>query len=639
MKSCSLKTSFMPACVLAAGISLSSSAMATPVVHLTASVPSPQKLGTAVTLTASATDMDAGTVSYRFEVGSANSMKLSIIRDYSVATTFAYALTLHEGEYQFEVVARNNKTQQTAIAAITPFQFTSLVSGPTPVVTTTANPLVALFSAPSCATGSLMRVNFARGGTNDIIHTNWQPCLTGASMNFLIAGMRVAALYNMQSQIVTGGASTYGPNLSFTTGTPSVTFTGISLPTPPTIQDSIAEQFLLLSNVEPSFPFAVDISGAPVWYYNDPNESVTPAVTKPLAGGGVLMIGDGPNSIGGTVPTDQVLREIDLAGNVIRETNASRVSEQVAALSGVPSSCQIGSTDCLVGGFHHEAVRLSSGHTLVLSDEEKIFTDGTQGSSRLHPVDIVGDIILDLDTNWQVAWYWRSFDHLDVNRAAILRETIPAGTTGHIPLFLTTGSANDWLHGNSLDRAVDGSIIFSIRNQDWIDKIDYSDGAGTGNVIWTLGSGGDFTINSSDPWPWFSHQHDAGFESGGTTILSLYDNGNTRVAPPPVGLGSGDSRGYVLSIDQTNMTATPILLADLGAYAFAIGSAQGLANGDYHFDNGVLDNPLPHNQSIEVFPTGMRGTLGFEFQLYGNWAYRSFRLVDFYSLPEKFATE
>ncbi len=206
-------------------------------------------------------------------------------------------------------------------------------------------------------------------------------------------------------------------------------------------------------------------------------------------------------------------------------------------------------------------------------------------------------------------------------------------------MFLTTGIANDWLHGNSLDRATDGSIIFSIRHQDWVVKIDYNNGAGNGNVLWKLGLDGDFTINSTDPWPWFSHQHDVGFEFGGTSILSLHDNGNTRVAPPPVGVGSGDSRGYVISVNQTNMTATPLLLADMGVYSFAVGSAQRLSNGDYHFDEGYLNNPLPYNQSTEVYPTSTQGTFGFKFQLNGNYAYRSFRMTDFYTLPEKFATE
>jgi hypothetical protein len=578
-------------------------------------------------------------ISYRFEIGSANSTQLTIVRDYSVATTFTYTPTLHEGNYQFQVTARNNTTKQTAIAKIIPFEFTSLVSGSGPVVTPTANPLVALFSAPSCPTGSFMRVNFVRATTLRVIQTPWQACLTGASMNFLIAGMRAASLYRMQSMTMNGGNTTSGPVVSYTTGTPPFSFSGISVPTPATLQDSLAEQFILLSNITPSFPYAVDLSGAPVWYYKDPDPSAIPLLTKPVAGGNMLMLTTGPNSIGGTDFHAQVLREIDLVGNVVRETNTSRLAEQVSALSGVPSSCQLGSTLCIVGAFSHEAVRLSNGHTLVLASQEKIFSDGTQGSSAANPVDVIGNVILDLDTNWQVAWYWRSFDHLNANRAAVLGERCIPHLFGCVPLFLTTGFAQDWLHGNTIYHAADGSILFSMRHQDWVVKIDYKDGAGTGNVIWTLGLGGDFTINSTDLYPWFSHQHDVGFELNGTTILSMEDNGNTRVQPPPVGLGSGNSRGYVLSIDQTNMTATPLLLADMGVYSFAFGSALRLSNGDYSFEQGILNSLGLINQTIEVAPTSIQGTQGFKFQERGDWTYRGVRMTDLYTLPQKYATE
>ncbi len=227
-----------------------------------------------------------------------------------------------------------------------------------------------------------------------------------------------------------------------------------------------------------------------------------------------------------------------------------------------------------------------------------------------------------------------------MNRAAVLGETCTAGAPGCVPLFLTTGVANDWLHGNSLYHAADGSILLSMRHQDWIDKIDYNNGAGTGNVLWTLGLGGDFTINSTDPYPWFSHQHDVGLRvrwvrrscrCKTTAIRGLHRR--------PWVSGSGHSRGYVLSIDQTNMTATPSFAGDMGVYALAFGSAQRLSNGDYHFDEGFLQNPGPYNQSIEVSPTSVQGTLGFTFQLTGNFAYRSFRMADLYTLPQKFATE
>jgi hypothetical protein len=108
---------------------------------------------------------------------------------------------------------------------------------------------------------------------------------------------------------------------------------------------------------------AVDLSGAPVWYYEDPL-GFAPLVTRPVPGGGMLMFVPGTNSAGTPIMEGQILRKIDLAGNTIRETNATRVAEQLSALSGIDSVCQLGGTDCLSGGFHHEAVQLPNAHTV-----------------------------------------------------------------------------------------------------------------------------------------------------------------------------------------------------------------------------------------------------------------------------------
>ena len=116
--------------------------------------------------------------------------------------------------------------------------------------------------------------------------------------------------------------------------------------------------------------------------------------------------------------------------------------------------------------------------------------------------------------------------------------------------------AKDWLHANSLyywptdnSGGASGDILMSLRHQDWILKIDYNNGTGTGNILWRMGPGGDFTFNNiyNDPWPWFSHQHDAAIESTG--VLSLFDNGNTRcsVGKPRLSPHDCNSRGMVLS--------------------------------------------------------------------------------------------
>ncbi len=630
MPSSVIRGFFIAGATIATGVALSSPVMGTPVASLSTSVPSPQPLGTSVTLTASATDTDAGIISFSIEIGIAGNPTPPLRRDFSVDPTFVFTPEEREGTYQLVVVARNNSTLNTGTFTIPSFKFTSLVINGAPAVNPTANALVALFSSPPCAAGGIyMRVSYVRSGSTAPSYTNWKACKAGQNLNFLIAGMRVTTTYSMHSETWNGTTSTPGATLNFTTGTPPVTFPETTTVTSATSEDSVDERFLILSNM---MPIGVDLGGSPIWYYTDPlGQGVT--LTRPLPGGYIYLIANGQNSAGTSASSQQILREIDLAGNVIRETNATRVSEQVAALSGIQSNCTIGGTDCLVGSFHHEAILLPNGHTLAMTDEEKIFTDGTQGSSTTNPVDIIGDIIVDLDPSFKVVGYWRTFDYLDANRAAILGETCTApGGGGCPPILLTAGTAQDWLHANALYfTPSDGSVLLSLRHQDWIVKIDYGNGSGTNNILWKLGLGGDFAINSGDSYPWFSHQHDPGFAQNGTTTLAMFDNGNTRVSAPPLGLGSGDSRGYVLNVDQVNMVATPVLLANLGYYSAALGTAELLTNGDYHFNAGVVPGNPSFSAAIEVFPNA---SLGFNLKVNAT-SYRTFRLKSLYTPPDK----
>jgi hypothetical protein len=97
---------------------------------------------------------------------------------------------------------------------------------------------------------------------------------------------------------------------------------------------------------------------------------------------------------------------------------------------------------------------------------------------------------------------------------------------------------------------------------------------------------GDFQILSTDPQPWLSHQHDANIASDNATLL-VFDDGNTPAATDP----AAHSRGQVLRIDEANRVATLTLNADLGGYSYALGSAQQLPNGDFHFDSGASAMP------------------------------------------------
>ena len=108
-------------------------------------------------------------------------------------------------------------------------------------------------------------------------------------------------------------------------------------------------------------------------------------------------------------------------------------------------------------------------------------------------------------------------------------------------------------------------------------------------------------------------------------FLVLYDNGNTRVEGPD-GIG-GNSRGQVWLLNELWKTAILVHNFDLGEYAFALGSAQLLANGNYHFLNGFINSPDgPFGRSLEVTP---EGAISFGFRSEGA-TYRSFRMVDLY---------
>ena len=132
---------------------------------------------------------------------------------------------------------------------------------------------------------------------------------------------------------------------------------------------------------------------------------------------------------------------------------------------------------------------------------------------------------------------------------------------------------------------------------------------------------------SNDPSPWFSHQHDVEFDGG---VLTLYDNGNPRIFE----IG-GQSRGQALLVNETARVAALVLNVSFPYVGWALGSAQRLSNGNYHFATGVLraDRPdceIPlcgNSHSVEVRPDGS-SSYGI---LWSSAAYRSFRMRDLYT--------
>lgn len=592
-------------------------------VKLSSSLTSPQPVATPITWTATASKT-TDVLDYQFSV-SRGSDAFQVAQDYSPLTTFTWAPYRAEGSFTVQVISRD-RTAGTSATAQAPFVISSRVTGSTPVISKTAHPLVVLYSAPGCPSGSSMYVVFTSG--NSSVQTNTLACTPNASMNFYLAGMAANSSHTAHHVVQTGSNTTSGPTLSFTTGAipTNLLFPSVTIDTPPNAQTASQQSVLLIDNIGPNgpsgktgsyFPTAYNLNGKVLWYYPGLSDKTQNGAyyLRPIDGGTFMVHLNDPTS---SLVVNQIWREFDLAGNTVRQTNVARVNEQIAA------SGYVGCTS-----FSHDAIRLPNGHTMIICTQEKIYPPPTQGSTT--NVDIEGNAIVDLDQNLQLAWYWSAYDHLDINRPAVLGEVIRPNN-GFVTLVLAN-QANDWLHANSLNYIPSsGDVIISLRHQDWVAKVNYANGTGDGTVIWEMGQDGLFAINSTDPYPWFTHQHDVEYELNGTTLLSVFDNGNTRVAQNP-GLVE-NSRGVALSVDEPNLVVTPLLLADLGGYAHAAGSAQLLANGDYHFDVAVLPSPNgTTSEHIEItpVPNSTNGTTNTEMTL-GTDTYRSYRMVSLYSL-------
>src|SRR5262249_57527782 len=94
-------------------------------------------------------------------------------------------------------------------------------------------------------------------------------------------------------------------------------------------------------------------------------------------------------------------------------------------------------------GFGEGGERVAKGVRVVLGlTERKIDINGT-------PTNYIGDMVVVLDEDLQVAWVWDAFDHLDVNRGPVLGEIAHQGEPGPdsvVPDY----PAVSWLHDNAV---------------------------------------------------------------------------------------------------------------------------------------------------------------------------------------------
>ena len=632
-------------------------------VSLSNNLGSPQPLGTSVQFTANVSgDPDPNPVyEYQFTAQPVG-FPTQVRRGYGHTKNITLTPTAFETTFTVGVNVKNVHAG-TSGSTSKNFQFTSrLVSGHA-AVNTTNHPLVAFFSAQACQIPNSMRVRFTPagnvppGGISTAQTTNTIPCRVDTqssspdqtSMNFEIAGMYPMTAYNMHWEVVNPSGTTIntGTDYGFTTGAipatvhfPAFTATGTS--------GDVGEPIVLHNVV--TIPVngtiytsaATDLAGNVLWYAAN-------APTRTEVGGNYWAF------VGGTDPYIAGIAEYDLAGNVVVQTTVGAVDEQLVAAGKRP-----------VTSFHHEVRRITTpngaapaGNVLTIGAPEYICTN-CQGGTPQVPVDVIGDMIIVLDSNMNLTWSWDAFDYLDINNTAILNEQcFQPGGAGCEPFNPNFNVANDWLHTNSAQyTAYDGNIIFSERHQDAVMKINYDNGSGDGHVIWELGNpkptsttsiiggtGGTplpqfalFTNGTSGPdlgYPWFSHQHDTEVElkghvfPGGTRVMTIFDDGNTRQA---FFNANADSRCQIYAINESTRVANLNTNGDMGSYSFAVGSAQLLKNGSIHCDSGFIGGFAhamtdPLTESVELDQAG-----NFVYKLdAGQDSYRTFRMADLYT--------
>jgi arylsulfate sulfotransferase len=510
-------------------------------------------VGGVVTWTATPTIGDTGDYWYRFRARRTG-LPYRVWKDYGPANTFQWTDADYPGSFDIEVSARDRKSNTVSVATAH-YVLQANHSGERPVLLDTPHPLVLLYSAPPCPGGSRMKVRF-QSMDGFVQDTPYKACIEGLGMNFYLAGLRAQTEYLAYHIIDSGDSFEAGPVLTKITQavTADVPPSTVLKPAPADSPLPVVLQETVFAN-----QVATDLAGQLIWYY--PGAALS-FMTRPTGQGtffGILQDQQGD-------PWNQALREFNVAGLTIRETNAGRVNEQLLAAG-----------KRQINAFHHDALRLPDGNIAVLAGVEQLLTN----IEGVGPTDVLGDMLIVLDSNLNVVWTWDAFDHLDPHRKATLDEQ--CSPNGCPPLQLSRFAA-DWTHANAIEAAPDGNLLISLRDQDWILKIAYDSGEGSGDVLWKLGNGGDFRLNGGDQTLWFSHQHDPRYEPLSTDRLMVLDNGNVRRDANP----NANSRGQVWLIDEKAKTAQVVVNDDLGRYSLALGSTEKLPNGNYWFVAGFL---------------------------------------------------
>jgi arylsulfate sulfotransferase len=490
----------------------------------------------------------------------------------------------------------------------------TLISSISGSVAATQQPLVASYSILVPA-GASTQVQFGPD-TNYGLSTSATLMPAGGQVTILVAGMRANTTYHMQAvSDLANGSKMLDADHVFTTGStpagriPDITVqTGTGTPSPGVELLSLTPR---IAGQTPLSAVATDLEGNVIWYYDLGTSNALPI--KPLSNGHYLVLVSPPAAAEGA---GNDIQEIDLAGNIITDVSLSTVNAAVNSIFGAPLS-----------SLHHDVAVLPNGHWILLVN----YGETINGVAGVPPNTIMeGDALIDWDPHQSVVWTWSTFDHIPLS---------------HVPYgFAAPGSgmATDWTHSNAIIYSpTDGNLILSMRNQNWIIKINYNNGAGDGSVLWTLGDGGSFTLPPGQaPIEWNYGQHYPTVvspNSAGVFSLMFFNDGNNRlmdsnsdVCGTP-GVGACYSSVPIFQLDESTNTAT-VLWEDnlLPYYSTCCGDALILPNGDVEVDiaNDFTVTP-DYSDILEVTQT-QTPELVWAMQIYDQLAYRGMRIPSLY---------
>lgn len=499
------------------------------------------------------------------------------------------------------------------------------IAAPPPVgqVTDTDNPQVALYTMRLPFPGSVT-VNFGTSTNYGLKTWTRSTEIAGGEVSIFVAGMQASTTYHMQATVEFSNGITVGDSdhTFMTKALPANMHLNVATTTGAGMTPQPGLELLNPLTGTPTGVIVTDLSGNVLWTYSDPGNSSLNFIdgVKMLPDGNFLMTvgasSDVPLNTTVQVGTINEIREVNLAGDTVREISIDDLNSQLATA---------GCAECNVtlDTFHHDVEPLPNGHWLVLANTTMALSNTSMPPlTNAPPTTVLGDVIVDLDENMQPVWAWNEFNHMDPNRH---------------PYFFP-----DWTHTNAITYSKDdGNILVSIRHQNWVVKVSYADGKGDGRILWRLGQGGDFTLEvGTDPTDWEYAQHAPSFFSANTAgifSLGVMDNGDDRIFPAGVTCGSAGAPPCLYStipvwqIDESAKTARAtfhqILPANL--YSYFGGNVEQLANGNVEYDLCGVGTTQAASNVFEVTQANTPQTV-WSMTVTGTYLYRAFRIPSLY---------